>query len=474
MDLKHYKDFDRPARLIFTGGPRAERLNLILEHSYRGVMRKNFVSEGEHAGFLSSSVDGRPWTDTMWTRDAGTMLREIAACGEIGSACLLAERLMALCLPNEKGYYVFPEYFRLGEPNSGTETDGTASILIAFAKLYEILRSPLFCERDFADRLAEFSTGRHAPLTFFAEEIESRCFLLGSGEFGGGLNVEGDYFNIVQNMLAGYAMTCWAEALERTGERSQTGKKLRETAAALERNVRQYFVRDGKWIWCLDPSTLRPEERVARESANVGFAGINGVWCMASDAEGFDLSAWPWQEVCRNTFFDLLNFPLRREQLEKWGIYTQFNTFCHGLLSSAYGIGYALQCAVLMRDRGLLDSMLTFFVDQTISPHPRYQLTREDPYWTYERMLSPDYFELPPEQQDVGEGCGALNVVNVAEYLKLARLMTGVEPSGKDAPPFLPADFTGFSLENVILLSPDCGRYDVTFDGKNLKKQKKS
>ncbi len=89
-------------------------------------------------------------------------------------------------------------------------------------------------------------------------------------------------------------------------------------------------------------------------------------------------------------------------------------------------------------------------------------------------MLSPDYFELPSEQQDVGEGCGALNVVNVAEYLKLARLMTGVEPSGKDAPPFLPADFTGFSLENVILLSPDCGRYDVTFDGKNLKKQKKS
>ena len=53
----------------------------------------------------------------------------------------------------------------------------------------------------------------------------------------------------------------------------------------------------------------------------------------------------------------------------------------------------------------------------------------------------------------------------------LARLMTGVEPSGKDAPPFLPADFTGFSLENVILLSPECGRYDVTFDGKNLKKQ---
>ncbi len=76
MDLKHYKDFDRPARLIFTGGPRAERLNLILEHSYRGVMRKNFVSEGEHAGFLSSSVDDHIPASPL-SADAGGSLLDL-------------------------------------------------------------------------------------------------------------------------------------------------------------------------------------------------------------------------------------------------------------------------------------------------------------------------------------------------------------------------------------------------------------
>lgn len=46
-------------------------------------------------------------------------------------------------------------------------------------------------------------------------------------------------------------------------------------------------------------------------------------------------------------------------------------------------------------------------------------------YWFYERLLSPDYFSLPEERQTVEEGCGALNVVNVAEPLKIARMIAG-------------------------------------------------
>ena len=139
---------------------------------------------------------------------------------------------------------------------------------------------------------------------------------------------------------------------------------------------------------------------------------------------------------------------------DRYGIYIQFDQIAHGLLSSpSYGQGYALQCALLLDEPQLAGKLLDYLVTATAQPPAAYRLTRtpEHRYWFYERFLLPEYFELPPAQQEHDEGCGALNLVNVAEPLKCARLLAGFAGDGAERPllPRLPAGFTACRIENA-------------------------
>lgn len=60
--------------------------------SVEGVLGYNLVSDPSDpmAGFVSASIDGWPWTDTMWSRDAGVFLRELVQWGRLETACQVA------------------------------------------------------------------------------------------------------------------------------------------------------------------------------------------------------------------------------------------------------------------------------------------------------------------------------------------------------------------------------------------------
>ena len=64
------------ATLSFFGCEEAELFSKEISASYDAVLKKNFIQDKNSPmyGFVSASVDGRCWTDTMWTRDEGTFL----------------------------------------------------------------------------------------------------------------------------------------------------------------------------------------------------------------------------------------------------------------------------------------------------------------------------------------------------------------------------------------------------------------
>ena len=449
IDLKNYKKSDKACTLRFFGSVQAEKFSRILNDSLQGVLRRNFISEGENIGFITASIDGRYWHDTMWTRDAGTMIREFVAFGYTGSALACAYRLIALCEKNPEGYYTFPEKFYFGKKDYGYEVDGTASIVIAFAYLYKALSG--LGEIENANEIKNFCLGEHSPVAYFVKKINSETFLLGEGEFGGGYKVKGKWFNCVQNFLVAYSLKIWADITE--------DPKIIKSLNIINEGISKYFIKDEKLIWCLNPQTFQADESVLKFVTNTGFTGINGAFSMASDVFGFDVKGSVYYDVFKNVYFDLIKTPLRREQFEKYGIYTQFDNYCHGLLSSAYGQGYAMQCAAMMNNSDHLEKMLKFFIEAVVEPNKDYKLTRTGKYFTYERLLSPDYFNLPKSMQDIEEGCGELNLVNVSEYLKVARLMVGVDYNGGIFKPVLPSFITGFELENFPIIKD--GKYTL-------------
>ena len=71
---------DRMPTLAFHGTREAELFTREVAESFKAVLAKNYVS-GETdtmpAGFVSASVDGRPCTGTMWTRDCAMALTKM-------------------------------------------------------------------------------------------------------------------------------------------------------------------------------------------------------------------------------------------------------------------------------------------------------------------------------------------------------------------------------------------------------------
>jgi hypothetical protein len=415
---------DQPISLRFFGSTAADRFTRELDESFEGVLQKDFVAEASSdfpAGFVNASPKGQPWAGTMWTRDSGTYMRELVMRGYYEHAALVAECLMGLVEKNKEGFYSFPRYFRGARPGSGTELDGTAAIVIGMVLLWERLPEG----NPTKDHIHTFLFQDASPVNYFKDRLQTQPLLAGSGEFGCGMRIPGECDNVVQNNLVMLALLAAGNMAEESGA-SALATEDRRRADKVRDGMEKYLVdKDSSWIWCIDSKTMKPDPAVLEAGVNRGFGGINGVAAMYADVLGF-LPSYPWKgtEHGEKTFMRLYSIPLRREQFDRYGIWTQFDAVAAGLLSSpSYGQGYALQTMLLYDKLAMADKGLSWLANATYDPVPEYKLNRESPWYFYERTYSPDAVG----KVDLETGCGALNLVNVTEPLKVSRLMLGVD-----------------------------------------------
>ena len=425
---------DQPGALAFFGSPEAELFTRECAESLAGVLRENLIlrrtAEGYPPGFTRASVPPRPWWDTMWTRDAGTFVRELVAWGYLEHACLVSHCLIQSVARNEQGYYAFPEKLRPGEPEAGDEIDGTAAIVIGMILLWRHLPA----HHPFRAPLRAFLHGPSSPVRYLEHQAKQQGLIAGTGEFGPGCSVDGYYCSCVQNNLANLALRAAAGLEEETGN-PRIAAGYRETAAALERKMQATMLYpDGSWMWGVRPDTHQPDQKILDEPVNRGTGLHNGVASMYADVLGLDPVAaqWPLAGPCQKTFERLYQAPLRRAQFDRYGFWPQWDPPFRGGLSSgpSYGEGYALQTMLLYDRLDLADKSLLWLARATYDapPQPAYQLERSSRYHFYERTYSPDALG----KVELEEGCGALNLVNVTEPLKVARLLLGVDPKAPD------------------------------------------
>jgi hypothetical protein len=65
-------------KLSFTGSLTADLFTRQIAESFQDVLDRNMRSNPDDPmlGFASAFINRQSWPDTMWTRDAGTFLRE--------------------------------------------------------------------------------------------------------------------------------------------------------------------------------------------------------------------------------------------------------------------------------------------------------------------------------------------------------------------------------------------------------------
>jgi hypothetical protein len=457
---------DQPVSLQFTGSPEAERFTRELDASFQGVLAKNFVpaaGNGFPAGFVNASLPGFPWAGTMWTRDGGTFMRELVMRGYLGHASLLAECLMHLVERNSNGFYSFPEYFKGSQPGSGAEMDGTTSIVIGMVLLWERLPDGDPTRKD----IQQFLFQDASPINSLEFELKTKPLIEGSGEFGCGLGVLGLCYNVAQNSLARLALLAASRMAGEAGDAARA-EKYRHLAERVGDAMEKYLVADdGGWIWCIDEKTMQPDPKVLNAEGNKGIGSINGVASMYADVLGLQPLSSAWKAGAghsQKTFERLYNTPLRKAEFNHYGIWTQFDLLAGGLLSSpSYGQGYAIQTMLLFDNLTMAGKAMSWLANATYQPVPEYKLHRDSPYYFYERTYSPDAVGKIP----LDEGCGALNLVNVSEPLKVSRLMLGVDDSSSQSTlilPRLPDNWTGVTAHNwPILTTRGLVRVDITF-----------
>jgi hypothetical protein len=460
---------DQPVSLQFSGSPDAELFTKELDASFQGVLEKNFVSvagNGFPAGFANASLPGFPWAGTMWTRDGGTFMRELVMRGYLGRASLLAECLMHLVQKNSNGFYSFPEYFKGSQPGSGAEMDGTTSIVIGMVLLWERLPDGDSTKRD----IQQFLFQDASPINSIEFELKTKPLVLGSGEFGCGLGVPGLCYNVAQNSLVRLALLAAARMADEAGY-GKRAEEYRHLAERVGDAMEKYLVdKDGGWIWCIDEKTMKPDPHVLNAQGNKGIGSINGVASMYADVLGLQPLNSSWKAGAghsEKTFQRLYNTPLRKMQFDRYGIWTQFDLLAGGLLSSpSYGQGYSIQTMLLFDNLTMAGKALSWLANATYKPVPEYKLHRDSPYFFYERTYSPDAVGKIP----LAEGCGALNLVNVSEPLKVSRLMLGVDDSSPQSTlmlPRLPDNWTGVAAHNwPILTTSGLVRADISFEKK--------
>lgn len=472
-------DIPNPARrgkLTFWGSQAAELFSRELDESFAGVLAHNLIHDPADPmlGFVSASIDGRPWTDTMWTRDAGVFLRELVQWGELETACLAAERLMALVQTNSEGYNTFPMFFQRGQPGSGSELDGTGAIIIGLVLLWERLPAG----HPTREQIAAFLNNSASPLAYILNRLKGHPLIPGSGEFGGGCGIEGDFYNVVQNNLVRLALLA-AARLENAAQHPDRAETYTRAANQLTANMLRYL-RDanGAWLWNITIDTLQPDPAILYHPINKGFGGLNAVLAMNADVEGLELTVGDRADTLASirTYDQLLAFPLRREEFDRHGAWTQFDEYGNGLMTGpSYGQGYAAQAMLLMDRLEQAGKAVDFLAHVTFQPCPGNDLDRSSPYLFYERIYLPELWEQSRtsgwtfpmfDGQKFDQGCGALNLVCVAEPLKIARLIAGVDDSDpaclRLTPRLLPG-WAGFRAENwPVLTSNGLLRLDLT------------
>jgi hypothetical protein len=466
IDSYIHLDQDQPAPLRFFGSPTADLFSRELNESLQGVLEKNFVANNGSnlpAGFINASLPGFPWAGTMWSRDGGTFMRELVMRGYYEHASLVAECLMSLVEKNPDGFYTFPRYFKNSQPGWGTELDGTASVVIGMELLWERLPDGNPTKKHIGNFLFQDAS----PLNDIEHQLQAKPLVAGSGEFGCGLGVDGLCYNVVQNNLVRLALLASARMADEAGE-IERAERYRNLADQVGDAIEKYLVdKDGAWIWCIDAKTMKPDPGILNVKGNKGIGSIDGVASMYADVLGFDPLESPWKTGVRHseeTLLDLYNTPLRKTEFDRYGIWTQFDSLAGGLLTSpSYGQGYAIQAMLLFDKLGMAQKALDWLADATYKPVPEYQLHRSSPYYFYERMYSPDAVG----KIRLDEGCGALNLVNVSEPLKVSRLMLGMDDSALEYVriiPRIPPDWKGVEARNwPIRTAHGIVRADIRF-----------
>jgi hypothetical protein len=465
---------DHPGKIEFFGSDDAALFSKEVDESFKGTLERDYVSNptgGFPPGFVNASPSSQPWYGTMWTRDAGTFMRELVFWGYYQHASQVAQCIMNFVGTNSNGYVSFPRYLSPEDGRTnGTEMDGQAACIISMVALWQ--RLPV--DDPFRARLYQFLHQPSSPVRDMHHFLESMPLVPGSGEFGGGKGH--DDYNVVQNNLCALAFLSAANMEDEAGDHAAAAE-WRKDGKRLFHNIQKYFVNDcGSWIWGIDIKTLKSNTNDIDSATHSGGGGLNGVICMSADVLGFNPSAWPWQGAVLyggKTFDELYAFPPRKEQFEKYGMWPQMNYVHKGLLTSpSYGQGYALQDMLLMDKLPMADHGLDFLTQITYkAPHmvwslEKYHYKRLSPYYFYERMYSPDALD----QIELTAGCGQLNLVNVAEPLKVARLIAGVDDTSLDEVriiPRLPPTWSGYRLENwPVCTSHGVVRADISYEKK--------
>jgi hypothetical protein len=418
-------DEGKTGTIRFFGTRSADLFTREIEESFHGALEKDFISGSGGTmpkGFVQASPTGQAWSGTMWTRDGGTFMRELVQWGYLEHAVLLSDCLIDLVRKNDEGFYSFPEYFEGSKPGTGKELDGTTSIIIGMAALWERLPK----ENAARKRIQEFLAGPASPVAYLRHRLGKEPLIAGTGEFGPGCGLPGEAVNVVQNGLVILALRAAAGVSEGQGD-NKDARKLRDLAKKVSDAMLTHLVdAEGRWIWCVNPESLKPDPAIVNHEINMGFGGLNGVAAMRADVLGFDPIGTKdsFYAPSEKTLQSLYDVPLRKQQYDKYGIWSQFDVFRAGLSTSpSYGQCYALQTMLLYDKLELADKGLTWFATATYVLIPGYEVPRESPYYFHERMYSPE----APGKVELEVGCGALNLVNVTEALKVARLVLGVD-----------------------------------------------
>lgn len=440
-------------KLQFTGSDTARIFSRELEESLTGVLEQLMIRDRQSpdCGFIPVSLPGYFWDDTMWTRDTGTFLRELVLWGYLEEAQMLCQALLRGVDKNDEGYYMFPIYLRQGEKKAGSELDGTGAILIALTILYRALPDG----NKTKIKIQDFLTDTGSPVFYVLSKLKTQKLIAGDGEFGGGCGIEGLYMNVVQNNLLVLALNA-VSGIYASINRSELARQCLDSARLLEKNILQYLVdEDGTFIWCIRPEDMLPDEEILNEPVNRGGL-VNGVLSMSADVFGFDVNEdnfYAYLPAVKQ-FDALYHVSSRYELFEKYGIWEQFDTMRPGCSGPSYGQGYAIQCMLLMGRKEMADKALCYLTHETYEPVPEFKLERTSPYYFYERTYSPYAVE---KNTPLEVGCGALNLVCVAEPLKVGRMMAGVDNTGA-APvlkPVFTEHFSGVCAENVPLFCAD-------------------
>ena len=317
------------ATLEFSGpAPEAGVFGQQVSESWAGVVSTNFFSAATHvaainqtlpAGYVSTSIPGKPWQYSLWPRDTSGFLREAIYWGDMEIARANAAAIIGLAAADGGG---FPEHWDGTTPSdNGTAVDGAANVVISLVALWQRLprADPL------ALKIAGFLQGESSPVNKWLPAIGANPGLVpGTGEFGSGCGLAEPVYNVVQNSAVQSALRAVA-LLQRSLGETTAADALDGAALLLRGNMTRLLknTTDGGWIWPIDTKTLTATPAITNPTVNIGFAGINWGFTLLSDGPQGEYTpgtqtSWPEGfAAAKATYARLLSTPLRNDLWNK-------------------------------------------------------------------------------------------------------------------------------------------------------------